>query len=138
MAFHRQAQNRQPLAIINMIPLIDVMLVLLIVFIIAAPLITHAVKIDLPKADSVLNEVKPETIQLAIQADGSVYWNGETVTTEVLTEKMRSAALQTPQPELHIQADAKTPYETVAQILAGSAKAGLGKIGFVSDPTKRP
>jgi len=138
MAFHRQAQNRQPLAIINMIPLIDVMLVLLIVFIIAAPLITHAVKIDLPKADSVLNEVKPETIQLAIQADGSVYWNGETVTTEVLTEKMRSAALQTPQPELHIQADAKTPYETVAQILAGSAKAGLSKIGFVSDPTKMP
>ena len=138
MAFNRQLQRSQPLAEINMIPLIDVMLVLLIVFMIAAPLITHAVKIELPKATSAPTDRKPANIQLSIQADGKIFWNGENVSKEVLTEKMLVAAKQNPQPELHILADAKTPYETVAQTLAASAKAGLAKIGFISEPEKTP
>ena len=138
MAFHRQPQHNQPLVEINMIPLIDVMLVLLIVFMIAAPLITHAVKIELPKATSAPSERKPEAIQLSIQADGKTFWNGESVSREIMTEKMLAAAKQNPQPELHILADAKTPYELVAQTLAASAKAGLAKIGFISEPEKTP
>lgn len=138
MAFHPQAHGQQPLAEINMIPLIDVMLVLLIVFIVAAPLLTHAVKIDLPKASSAPTDLKPDNIQLGIQADGSLYWNGEATMEDALANRMQDAAGRTPQPELHIQADAKTPYEVLARVMAQSAKAGLSRIGFVSDPVKVP
>src|SRR5690606_6290304 len=74
--FNRSA-NTTPMAEINMIPLIDVMLVLLVIFIITAPLLTHAVKVDLPKASSEVNQTKPENVQVAIDAAGVVYWNGE-------------------------------------------------------------
>ncbi|MCL5060434.1 MAG: biopolymer transporter ExbD [Candidatus Thermoplasmatota archaeon] len=119
---------------INMIPLIDVMLVLLVIFIITAPLMTHAVKVDLPQASSQPNEVKPETINLSIKADGSVYWNAEPVDATAWQARMDAAAQQTPQPELHIRADGDLAYRNVAQIMADAAKAGLGKLGFVTDP----
>ena len=122
---------------INMIPLIDVMLVLLVIFIITAPLMTHAVKVDLPQASSQPNEVKPETINLSIKADGSVYWNAEPVDATAWQARMDAAAQQTPQPELHIRADGDLPYRNVAQIMADAAKAGLGKLGFVTDPRTR-
>ncbi len=138
MAFHPQSHERQSLSEINMIPLIDVMLVLLIVFIIAAPLLTHMVKIDLPKASGAPTEIKPDAIQLGIKADGSLYWNGEAITQEVLAERLRRSAGQAPQPELHIQADAQTPYETLARVMALSARTGLSRIGFVSDPHLLP
>ncbi len=121
-----------------MIPLIDVMLVLLIVFIVAAPLLTHAVKIDLPKATSTPVDLQPETIQLGIKADGSLYWNGEATTEEALPKRMQEAAGHVPQPEIHLQADARTSYETIARVMAISARAGLGKIGFVSEPVRLP
>jgi biopolymer transport protein ExbD len=119
---------------INMIPLIDVMLVLLVIFIITAPLITHAVKVDLPVASSQPNEVKPETINLSIQADGSVYWNAEAVDAAAWQARMDAAAQQTPQPEIHIRADGELAYKNVAQIMADSARAGLTRLGFVTDP----
>lgn len=119
---------------INMIPLIDVMLVLLVIFIITAPLMTHAVKVDLPQASSQPNEVKPETINLSIQADGSVYWNAEPVDAAAWQARMDAAAQQTPQPEIHLRADGDLAYRNVAQIMAGAARAGLSKLGFVTDP----
>jgi biopolymer transport protein ExbD len=119
---------------INMIPLIDVMLVLLVIFIITAPLMTHAVKVDLPVAASQPNEVKPETINLSIKADGSVYWNAEPVDATAWQARMDADAQQTPQPEIHIRADGDLAYRNVAQIMADAAKAGLGKLGFVTDP----
>lgn len=122
---------------INMIPLIDVMLVLLVIFIITAPLMTHAVKVDLPVAASQPNEVKPETINLSIKADGSVYWNAEPVDAAAWQARMDAAARQTPQPEVHIRADGDLAYKHVAQIMADAAKAGLGKLGFVTDPHTR-
>jgi len=134
MAFHPQAGYDAPRAEINMIPLIDVMLVLLVIFIIAAPLLTHAVKIDLPVADSTVVDIKPETIQLGIKADGRFLWNGEPVEETELENLMREAAKHTPLPELHLQADAATPYETVARAMARASRAGLEKIGFVSKP----
>ena len=124
----------QDLAEINMIPLIDVMLVLLVIFIITAPLLTHAVKVDLPVAASQPNEVKPETINLSIQADGSVYWNAEAVDTTAWRTRMDTAAMQSPQPEIHIRADGEIAYKHVAQIMADAARAGLTKMGFVTDP----
>ncbi|MBW8327881.1 MAG: biopolymer transporter ExbD [Thiobacillus sp.] len=119
---------------INMIPLIDVMLVLLVIFIITAPLLTHAVKVNLPVATSQPNEVKPETINLSIQADGTVHWNAEPVDAAVWQARMDTAAQQTPQPEIHIRADGDLAYRNVAQIMADAARAGLSKLGFVTDP----
>ncbi|MBW8372042.1 MAG: biopolymer transporter ExbD [Thiobacillus sp.] len=119
---------------INMIPLIDVMLVLLVIFIITAPLMTHAVKVDLPVASSQPNEVRPETINLSIKADGSVYWNAEVVDATAWQARMDAAAQQTPQPEIHIRADGDLAYRNVAQIMADAAHAGLTKLGFVTDP----
>ena len=119
---------------INMIPLIDVMLVLLVIFIITAPLMTHAVKVDLPVAASQPNDVKPETINLSIKADGSVYWNAEPVDEATWRAKMADAAKAGPQPELHLRADGELAYKNVAQIMSDAAAAGLTKLGFVTDP----
>ncbi len=119
---------------INMIPLIDVMLVLLVIFIITAPMMTHAVKVNLPEASSQPNEIKPETVNLSIQADGTVYWNAEVVDANAWQARMDAAAQQTPQPEIHIRADGDLAYRNVAQIMADAAHAGLTKLGFVTDP----
>ncbi|NTV12092.1 MAG: biopolymer transporter ExbD, partial [Zoogloea sp.] len=100
--------NRQPVAEINMVPLIDVMLVLLIVFIVAAPLITHSVRVDLPRAASHPTPAQPQAIALALRADGSVFWNQEQVTEADLPARMQAAASRDPATELHIAADAHT------------------------------
>jgi biopolymer transport protein ExbD len=123
------------LAEINMIPLIDVMLVLLVIFIVTAPLLTHAVKIDLPKASSTPNLTKPENVQLAIDAARQVYWNGEQIDAATLTAHMQAAAAQQPQPELHLRAEALVPYEAVAQVMSEAARHGLTRIGFVTEPS---
>lgn len=121
------------LAEINMVPLIDVMLVLLVIFIVTAPLLTHAVKIDLPHA--VADATPPQSpVQLAIRDNGDTYWNGEPVTPETLEQRMGDAARQTPPPELRIHADRLTPYERVAQAMATASRLGLTRIGFVTIP----
>lgn len=123
-----------PMAEINMVPLIDVMLVLLVIFIITAPLLTHAVKIDLPRASSQPNHTKPDNIQLGIRTGGDVYWNGEKVDMETLAERMGAAAALDPQPEVHIRADRSTEYQNVARVMATAGRTGLAKIGFVTEP----
>ncbi len=124
------------MAEINMIPLIDVMLVLLVIFIITAPLLTHAVKVDLPKASSQPNLTKPDNVQLAIDAEGRVYWNGEVLERAGWRSRMSAAAAQKPVPEVHIRADGAVAYRKVAEVMADAAKAGLTRIGFVSDPNE--
>ena len=123
-----------PMAEINMVPLIDVMLVLLVIFIITAPLLTHAVKVELPKAASQPNLTRPENVQLAIDAQGIVYWNGEVLDRSGWRSRMDAASEQRPQPEVHIRADGAVPYRRVAEVMADAARAGLTRIGFVSDP----
>jgi biopolymer transport protein ExbD len=123
-----------PMAEINMIPLIDVMLVLLVIFIITAPLLTHAVKIDLPKAASHANLTRPDHIALSIDGTGQLFWNGERIERAQLAPRMAAAAKIEPQPELHLRADQTTRYQALAEVLAAAGKAGLTRIGFVSDP----
>ncbi len=131
-----QSSGRQtPMAEINVVPLVDVMLVLLIIFIITAPLLTHSVKIDLPKADSNPNVIQSEHIELAIRADGSLFWNGESVELEKLAPRFNTTAAQAPKTELHIRADKLAHYEHVAKIMSIAAKAGITKIGFITDPS---
>lgn len=125
----------QAKAEINVVPLVDVMLVLLVIFIITAPLLTHSVKIDLPKASNTPNITKPDHVELAIREDGSLFWNGEVVPKESLAARFEIEAKKEPQPELHIKADGTSKYEKVAQVMSIAAKTGLTKIGFVTDPT---
>jgi biopolymer transport protein ExbD len=123
-----------PMAEINMIPLIDVMLVLLVIFIITAPLLTHSVKIDLPKAASHANLTKPDHIALSINGVGEIFWNGEAIDKSGMTQRLTAAARIDPQPELHLRADKTTQYQILAEVMAEAGKAGLTRIGFVSDP----
>ena len=139
-SFHRSAAQT-PMAEINMIPLIDVMLVLLVIFIITAPLLTHAVKVDLPKAASHANLTRPEHISLTIDAGGQFYWNGEALERSALRARFATASAQQPQPELHLRADRATAYQALAEVMADAANAGLTRIAFVSDPrsdTRQP
>ncbi len=129
-------RHQGPMAEINVVPLVDVMLVLLVVFIITAPLLTNAVKIDLPKASSNVNITKPDHIEFGIREDGSFYWSGEKVELASLPARFAQEAKKQPQPELHIRADAQARYELVAQVMASAAKAGMTRIGFVTDPSK--
>jgi biopolymer transport protein ExbD len=128
--------HRAPQAEINMIPLIDVMLVLLVIFIITAPLLTHAVKVDLPKASSAVNHTKPDNIQFAIDEAGRLYWNGEIIERGVMVERFAAAGKLNPTPEVHLRVDGKTAYQVVADVMSEASKANLSKIGFVTDPTQ--
>ncbi len=126
--------HQTPMADMNVVPLVDVMLVLLVIFIVTAPLLTHSVKIDLPKASSSANITKAERIELGIREDGRLFWNGETLALTDLGSRFAAAARQQPQPELHIRADRNARYESVALVMSAAAKAGLTRIGFVTDP----
>ncbi|TAM00948.1 MAG: biopolymer transporter ExbD [Paraburkholderia sp.] len=121
---------------INMTPLVDVMLVLLIVFMVTIPVIRHAVKIELPHASSQKEDTKPAQIDVSIQADGTVLWDGAQVDSAALGAKIASAAQAVPQPVLRLSADRKVAYEKVAQLMSAAQRGGLAKIGFVTDPVK--
>ena len=126
--------GQAPMADMNVVPLVDVMLVLLVIFIVTAPLLTHAVKIDLPKASSSVNVTKPEHIEFGIRDNGELFWNGQPVALEALAQRFAAESSRQPQPEIHIRADRFVHYEKVAQVMALAARAGLARIGFVSEP----
>ena len=123
---------------INMTPLVDVMLVLLIVFMVTIPVIRHAVKIDLPHASSQKEDTKPAQVTVSIDADGNVMWDEKKISDEDLRAKITAAAQQTPQPELHLNADRKVAYEKVADVMSAAQAGGLTKIGFVTQPAGKP
>ena len=129
-------RSNAPMAEINMVPLIDVMLVLLVIFIVTAPLLTHAVKLDLPKVSSRANEVKPDKIEFGIDAAGQRFWNGEPVTREQAQQRFVAEGSKPAPPEVHLRADQEVAYKLVAQTLADASKAGLTKVGFVSEPER--
>ena len=119
---------------INTTPLVDVMLVLLIIFIITIPVMNHSVKIDLPRATNQRDEIKPESINLSIDAQGLMYWNTEIIDAAQMSTRIAEASKKLPQPELHIRAERTTQYEKIVEIMAAAQSGGLSKIGFVTDP----
>ncbi|MES2950151.1 MAG: biopolymer transporter ExbD [Pseudomonadota bacterium] len=119
---------------INMTPLVDVMLVLLIIFIITVPVMKHAISVELPQVSSERQNLKPETIQLSVDAQGAYFLNQTAVTEEVLVNQLQAEAAKEPQPELHIRGDKAVRYEFVAQAMATAKQAGLRKIGFITEP----
>lgn len=128
--------SSQPMSEINMVPLIDVVLVLLVIFIVTAPLLTNVVKLDLPKASSTVDVQKPEKVEFAIDATGLLYWKGERITREDAAVRFAEEGRKRPQPEVYLRADHNVPYRYVAQTLADASKAGLGKVAFVSEPER--
>jgi len=134
MAIGTQEDKDTLLGEINMIPFIDVMLVLLIIFIITVPVIKHAVQIELPQASIEKLQDKPENIRLSVDAQGAYFWNDQPVSDADFQNRLQAAAALQPQPELHIRGDKAVRYERVAQALAGAQRAGLGKIGFITEP----
>ena len=123
---------------INMVPFIDVMLVLLIIFIITVPVMKHAVNVELPRASNEKEETKPETLNLTVQADGTYSINDEKVPDDQLAARLQAEGTKTPQPDLHIRGDRDVRYERVAQAMAAAQQAGLKKIGFVTEPKTAP
>lgn len=129
--------NQQPMSEINVTPLVDVMLVLLVIFMVTAPLLTHAVKIDLPQAQNRANVEKPETVSLSLDAEGRIYWNDRIIADADLAARLADAAGKQPQPELHLRADRDTRYQKIAEVMAQVQRAGLQKLGFITDPAKK-
>ncbi|MFM0338363.1 ExbD/TolR family protein [Paraburkholderia fungorum] len=127
-------QTAAPMAEINMTPLIDVMLVLLVIFIITAPLFTHAIRLDLPKVAAAPARQTPQTISLSIDAAGKLYWNGNLITLQQMRAQFAQAGKQADQPEIHLRAERSTRYEVIAQVMGAAQQAGLERIGFVTDP----
>ena len=125
-------RHAAPMADMNVVPLVDVMLVLLVIFIVTAPLLTHAVKIDLPKASSSANVTRPEHIEFGIRENGELFWNGEPVSVSDLGPRFAEQAKRQPQPELHLRADRNARYDSVAQVMSVAARSGLLRIGFVT------
>ena len=134
MAFGTQDDTDEVMNEINMTPFVDVMLVLLIIFIITVPVMQHAVNIDLPRATNQPENIKPETVRLSVDAGGAYFWNAEPVSDEALLTRLMAAAAQVPQPELHIRGDKAVRYERVARVMAAAQRAGVRKIGFITDP----
>ncbi len=130
-------RHTQPMAEINTTPMVDVMLVLLVIFIITAPLLTHSIKIDLPQAASQPNPEKPDSVTLSIDGKGQLFWNDAPFDGAELASRLGTAAQQNPQTELHIRAEQITPYQKLAEIMSAAQNAGIAKIGFVTDPTQK-
>ena len=134
MAFGTQDDTDDVMNEINMTPLVDVMLVLLIIFIITVPVMKHSVNVDLPRATNQPENIKPETVRLSVSADGKYFRNEFEVTEEELFPRLQTEAAKEPQPDLHIRGDKNVRYEFVAQAMAAAQRAGVRKIGFVTEP----
>ena len=126
----------QPMAEINTTPLVDVMLVLLVIFIITAPLFQQAVPVDLPKVESTKLDDKPRVIAVAIDPDGKVFVDGVVQHRSALPEVFAAAMVNGRDPELHLRADRGTRYERVTEVLADAQRAGIVKIAFVTEPAR--
>ena len=122
---------------INVTPLVDVMLVLLIIFLITIPVITRSVKVDLPKAANIPTQTKPENINIAVDSQGNVYWNTMLVPTQdALLGRIKSVSVLNPQPEIHVRGDRGTAYEHIGRVIVLAQRGGIQKIGFITEPDR--
>jgi biopolymer transport protein ExbD/biopolymer transport protein TolR len=138
MAFGRleRSPGAQPMSDINMTPLIDVMLVLLVIFMITAPLMTSSLKLDLPRTDAAQASDTPQFVSVALDRDGRTFWGDEPVDAAAFAERVAAAARRNPQTEVQLRADKAVPYGRVAELIGVVQKAGLTRIGFVAEPEK--
>ena len=129
-------EDEEPLSAINTTPLVDVMLVLLIIFMITAPLVAHKIKIDLPQASTVLLEEKPDTIVIQLMADGRMFLNDVPIERAEMLERLSAEAQRKPQPELHMHVDRTLQFQALASVMADAQNAGMVKVGIATEPIK--
>jgi len=123
------------IASINTTPLVDVMLVMLIIFLITIPVITKTVKVNLPRAYNIPTQTKPENITIAVDKNGTVYWNDKAVNDRnQLLGLIEGAAVRKPQPEIHIRGDQDTRYEAIGRVMYAIQRGGIVKVGFLTEP----
>jgi biopolymer transport protein ExbD len=127
-------EEDEVLSAINTTPLVDVMLVLLIIFLITIPVATKTIALDLPKERNQPRVTKPENINIAVTQNGEVFWNEGRIGHDVLLDELKRAAVQDPQPEIQIRGDAKTAYEHVGRVILTAQRAGIAKVGFITEP----
>lgn len=121
-------------AAINTTPLVDVMLVLLIIFLITIPVASHTVPVALPKQNNQPRETLPENVNLSVTQNGTVYWNAQAVSPEALLDKLKAISQQTPQPAIHIHGDSQARYEPIGKVVLAAQRAGIQKLGFITEP----
>ncbi|TFY96722.1 ExbD/TolR family protein [Ramlibacter rhizophilus] len=134
MAFGTRDDTDEVMNEINMTPLVDVMLVLLIIFIITVPVMKHAVNIELPQASNQREVDRPQVVRVSVDAQGRYFWNADRIDDAALPARLAAEAARDPQPELHIRGDRAVRYERVAQLMAAAQQAGLRRIGFITEP----
>ncbi len=132
-----QEEEGGAIAEINTTPLVDVMLVLLIIFLITIPVISHSVPVNLPKASNIPTETRPENITISVDANGRTFWNDILVVDkEQMLERMKRTAVIQPQPEIHIRGDKEARYEFVGRVVVLCQRAGIAKVGFITESDK--
>ena len=134
MSFGRLGDTNEPMSDMNVIPLVDVMLVLLVIFIVTAPVITHSVQLELPRASSAPSEQTVDSVTLALDAAGGLYWDNAPIDQAALFGRLQEAVAANPDLAVYLRADRDTRYETLARIMADARRAGVARLGFVSQP----
>jgi biopolymer transport protein ExbD len=129
--------DEKPMSEINTTPLVDVMLVLLILFLITIPVITQSVKVDLPQAANIPTQTKPENINIAVDAEGNIFWNtAQLPSQDALLERIKQIAVLDPQPEVHVRGDRNTAYEHIGRVIVTAQRGGIQKVGFITEPDR--
>ncbi len=130
--------DEEVVSAINTTPLVDVMLVLLIIFLITIPVVTTSIPVQLPKERNEIRETKPENINLSVDKEGRIYWNELRIdSTTALIDRLKKIAILTPQPEVQIRGDGGAKYEAVGRIIYACQRAGIAKVGFITEPPPR-
>jgi biopolymer transport protein ExbD len=132
-----QSEEDEAISAINTTPLVDVMLVLLIIFLITIPVATHVVPVNLPQESNQPREARPENVNLSVTQDGKVFWDQDALSNDALVERLKTVAVAQPQPEVHIRGDAAAQYEHVGRVVLACQRAGIYKIGFITEPPPR-
>lgn len=133
MAFQLGDDDSQSMNEMNLIPLIDIMLVLMIIFLLTATVLNPTVPLDLPKTSAALNDTPPEAIQISIDKDAGIFWDSDPISLEQLAVRLQQKSATGKDPSVHLRADKDSKYDTVAQVLAAASQAGLSKIAFVNE-----
>ncbi|MFM0054137.1 biopolymer transporter ExbD [Paraburkholderia phytofirmans] len=133
----QDGQEDEVIAAINTTPLVDVMLVLLIIFLITIPVVTHTVPVQLPKETVNPLQSKPDSIEIAVNKDGDLFWNEKLVDRPTLLARLKAASVKLPQPEVHVRGDQTTRYEFIGRVVTACERAGISKVSFITQPPAR-
>jgi biopolymer transport protein ExbD len=132
------SEEDEVVSAINTTPLVDVMLVLLIIFLITIPVVNFSVPVNLPKERNEVRESKPENIVISVDQKGNLYWLDARVdSTDALVDRLKKVSQQQPQPEVHIRGDSQANYDSVGRIVYACQRAGIAKVGFITEPPPR-